>query len=244
MNNKANAPLPADVFAPCGVDDLDDQDTAEFLETLPGFVDEVKEVKEPVVKEETLKDYYWEEPQALLALKTRLVGDSPWLEASVGAPLLPRLSDTPPSSRLNFNYHPKVFYYPERAYEDWIEMDGVKNLFHRRNESHQPGSDASPYVFSETWQCHCAGKPEAKTKKQGLENSRPLVFKDSKHAGCMARLYVHKFKGGHPPAEGYSAAGATQRVRITYYGRHTEHILGDKSEFEKLFYQHEPSHDH
>jgi hypothetical protein len=226
--------MPADIFAPCGADDLDDQDTAEFLDTLPGFVEEVNEVKEPVVKEKTFKDYYSNEPEALLALKARLAGDSPWLEASVGAPLLPRLSDIPPSSRLNFNYHPKVFYYPERAYEDWIEMDGVNNLFHWKNESHQPGSDASPYVYSETWQCHCAGKPEIKPKKQDLKKPRPLVLKDSKHAGCMARLYAHKFKDGHPPAEGYSAAGATQRVRITYYGRHTEHILGDKSEFEKL----------
>ncbi|KAF9110739.1 hypothetical protein BGX30_007885, partial [Mortierella sp. GBA39] len=168
-------------------DDLDDQDTAELLDTLPGFVEEVKKVKEPVVKEVTLKNYYSDEPEALLALKARLVGDS---QAS-------------------------VFYYPEQAYEDWIEMDGVNNLFHWRNESHQPGSDASSYVFSETWQCHCAGKPKIKPKKQDLKKPRPLVLKNSKHAGCMARLYVHKFKGGHPPAEGYSAAGVTQHVRIT-----------------------------
>ncbi|KAF9079097.1 hypothetical protein BGX23_005079, partial [Mortierella sp. AD031] len=125
-----------------------------------------------------------------------------------------------------------IFYYSERTYEDWLEMDGAKHLFHWRQETREVCSEASPFSNTETWYCHCAGKPEIKKKAEGTK--RRQVFKSSKHMGCLARVYVHKFRDGHPPALGYPLVNASKRVRLTYYGRHTGHVLGDLEGFQHL----------
>ncbi|KAF9532718.1 hypothetical protein EC957_002377, partial [Mortierella hygrophila] len=83
-----------------------------------------------------------------------------------------------------------------------------------------------------TWYCHCAGKPEIKKKAE--DKKRCQVFKSSKHMGCLARVYIHKFKDGYPPASGYPPTNASKRVRLTYYGRHTGHVLGELEGFQHL----------
>jgi len=219
-------------------DILDEQDTAELLEILPGFVpddeDDIEQDTEIGVKNEdvTLFTAFEHEPVALNTLKTRLAGHAPWLEDSIPYPLVPSNHYSPRGQ--TFAYSPKVFYYSERAYEDWIEMDGVNHLFHWVNESHRdiPPASKSPYVLTETWQCHFAGKPEIKVKKEGVK--RRAVYKSYKARGCGARIYVHKYKDPHPAAEGYPLASATRRVRVTYYGVHTNHVLGDKDDFQHL----------
>ncbi|KAG0371733.1 hypothetical protein BGX24_001263, partial [Mortierella sp. AD032] len=131
-----------------------------------------------------------------------------------------------------YDYEPKIFYCPERTYEDWLEMDGTHHLFHWRQESSDICSEASLFSYTQTWYCHCAGKPEIKKKAEGIK--RRQVFKTSKHMGCLARVYIHKFKEGHPPAPGYAPANASKRVRLTYYGRHTGHVLGELEGFQHL----------
>ncbi|KAF9101190.1 hypothetical protein BGX29_005913, partial [Mortierella sp. GBA35] len=102
------------------------------------------------------------------------------------------------------------------------------------SKSHRdiPLKNKSPYILTETWQCHFAGKPEFKVKKEGVK--RRAIYKSYKARGCDARIYIHKYKDAHPAAEGYPLANATKRVRVTYYGIHTNHVLGHKDDFEHL----------
>ncbi|KAF9540546.1 hypothetical protein EC957_004027, partial [Mortierella hygrophila] len=225
------------LFQPCGIDDLRERDVAEFLEPLPGFAlalkEEEKRYDDDDVKEEqeTLALMYQDEPAALNTLRARLAGEAPWLEGSIPYPLV--ILEKPYSPRnVYFDYEPKIFYYPERTYEDWLEMDSTQHLFHWRLETSEVCSEASPFSYTQTWYCHCAGKPEIKKKAEGKK--RRQVFKTPKHLGCLARVYIHKFKDGHPPAPGYPPANASKRVRLTYYGCHTGHVLGDLEGFQHL----------
>ncbi|KAF9115933.1 hypothetical protein BGX30_006120 [Mortierella sp. GBA39] len=139
----------------------------------------------------------------------------------------------PPLSRgVYFDYEPKIFYYPERTYEDWLELDNSQHLFHWWQETSEICSEASPFSYTQTWYCHCAGKPEIKKKAEDKKHRQ--VFKSSKHMGCLARVYIHKFKDGYPPASGYPPTNASKRVRLTYYGRHTGHVLGELEGFQHL----------
>ncbi|KAH7046267.1 hypothetical protein BKA57DRAFT_494054 [Linnemannia elongata] len=237
MNNKQDNPLPTMLFLPCGIDDLRERDVAEFLDPLPGLAlaakEEEKKVDDDDVKEEqeTIATLYQDAPATLNTLKARLAGEAPWLEGSIPHPLV--TLQTPYSPRnVYFDYEPKIFYYSERAYEDWLEMDSSQHLFHWRQETSENCSEASPYSYTQTWYCHCAGKPEIKKKTE--DRKRRQVFKSSKHMVCLARVYVHKFKDGHPPAPGYPPANASKRVRLIYYGRHTGHVLGDLEGFQHL----------
>ncbi|KAG0313523.1 hypothetical protein BG000_005860, partial [Podila horticola] len=238
MDNKQDDAVPTMLFQPCGVDDLRDHEVAEFLEPLPGLdlalkEDERKDDDDDDVKEEqeTLAAVYQDEPVALNILKARLTGEAPWLEDSIPYPLVTLQAPYTPRG-VYFDYEPKIFYYPERTYEDWLEMDGSQHLFHWRQESSEVCSEASPFSYTQTWYCHCAGKREIKKKAEGKKHHQ--VFKSSKHMGCRARVYVHKFKDGHPAAPGYPPVNLSKRVRLTYYGRHTGHVLGDIEGFQHL----------
>ncbi|KAF8927521.1 hypothetical protein BGZ47_002106 [Haplosporangium gracile] len=194
--NSRITPLSHNANQPYTDDILDEQDTAELFENLPGFVpddDDVngQDTEAGVKKEEpTLSTVYEHEPVALSTLKTRLAGHAPWLEDSIPYPLVPSNHYSPRGQ--TFGYSPKVFYYSERAYKDWIEVDGVNHLFHWVNESHReiPLASNSRYVLTETWQCHFAGKPELKLEK--LRASGGAVGLDSTHKICSgsAELYT------------------------------------------------------
>ncbi|KAF9128242.1 hypothetical protein BG015_004373, partial [Linnemannia schmuckeri] len=211
---------------------------AEFFEPLPGLdhalkEDERKDDDEYDVKEEqvTLATVYQDEPIALNILKARLTGEAPWLEDSIPYPIV--TLQVPYSPRgIYFDYEPKIFYYLERTYEDWLKMDGSQHLFHWRQESSEVCLEASPFSYRQTWYCHCAGKPEIKKKAEGKK--RRQVFKSSKHMGWHARVYVHKFMDDHPPTLGYSPVNLSKRVRLTCYGRHTGHVLGNIEGFQHL----------
>jgi len=134
---------------------------------------------------------YEKEPETLVTLKARLADDAPWVGISLPYPIVE-------SRRYSAkgDCPPKVFYYPERAYLNRIEMDGVKHLFHWRNELYCDGSPESPYSYTQTWQCNCAGMPGIKSKKENVKHHNN--FKTFKARGCQARIYVHIFKKGHP----------------------------------------------
>ncbi|KAF9137044.1 hypothetical protein BG015_002903, partial [Linnemannia schmuckeri] len=93
MNNKPTTPLPHSPNQPSTDDILDEQDTAELFENLPGFVpddddDNGQDTEASVKKKEpALSTVYGHESIALNALKTRLAGHAPWLEDSILDPL-------------------------------------------------------------------------------------------------------------------------------------------------------------
>ncbi|KAG0257546.1 hypothetical protein BGZ95_005212, partial [Linnemannia exigua] len=111
-----------------GVDDLRERDVAEFLEPLPGLVVALKEHEKKYddhdVKEEqeTLAIVYQDESHALNTLKARFAGEAPWLEYSIPYPLVTLQQPYSPNNVYS-DYEPKIFYYPERTYEDWLKMD-------------------------------------------------------------------------------------------------------------------------
>ncbi|KAF9367653.1 hypothetical protein BGX21_007179, partial [Mortierella sp. AD011] len=45
-------------------------------------------------------------------------------------------------------------------------------------------------------------------------------------AECEAAIFVHKFKGAHPPDPSYNAKGSRRRVCILYFYKHTGNTLG------------------
>ncbi|KAG9063737.1 hypothetical protein KI688_003849 [Linnemannia hyalina] len=185
MDNKQDNPLPTLTFQPCGIDDLREEDVAEFLDPLPGIASALREEEKEQggagakEEQETLAAVYRDEPAALKTLR----------RASL------------------------------------VMLHGLK-------ETSEVCSEASPFLYTETWYCHCAGKPEIKKKAEGKK--RRQVFKSSRHMGCLARVYVHKFKDDHPPAPGYPVINSSKRVRLTYYGRHTGHVLGELEGFQHL----------
>jgi hypothetical protein len=162
MDNKPSI-FSTQLFQPLGVDDLVEADTAEFIEPLPGFSRALKEEANAEIddnikeEDETLMTVYKDEPAALNTLRHSLDGHAPWLEKSIPYPLVLRTDYSP--KNMMFDYEPKIFYYPERTYRDWIELDGAQHLFIWNKETSEICSEASEYHSTETWYCHCSGKP-------------------------------------------------------------------------------------
>ncbi|KAF9941104.1 hypothetical protein BGZ70_006294, partial [Mortierella alpina] len=119
------------------------------------------------------------------------------------------------------------------------------NFFHwlrtNRNES-PPRSQAdstsgtAKYEYWEKWTCHCSRSPRRKPKKSEINPNTKArdYYKNLKHVGCKATLFVHKYAGAHPLDPNYGASGSTRRVLITYFYVHSGHELGSLEGFQHL----------
>ncbi|KAF9404131.1 hypothetical protein BGZ76_007099, partial [Entomortierella beljakovae] len=85
--------------------------------------------------------------------------------------------------------------------------------------------------------CHregCCRKGQVKKRPDGAkEPKKREVYKPSPKVGCTSRLIVHDMKDDQSDPE-YPTKGGRKQLRITYYYKHTGHILGDVKEFQHL----------
>ncbi|KAF9915717.1 hypothetical protein BX616_005553 [Lobosporangium transversale] len=108
----------------------------------------------------------------------------------------------------------------------------------------------SKYFYFQTYECHrnhdSRGQNRAQTALQDVpqdipqepeqeqrQKKRRRVFKKSQKVGCTAKLIVHNMKDDSGDPE-LAMKGGKKQLRITYYYRHTGHVLGDPNDFQYL----------
>ncbi|ORY90954.1 hypothetical protein BCR41DRAFT_18628 [Lobosporangium transversale] len=121
---------------------------------------------------------------------------------------------------------------------------------HRDNKA----DGRSKYFYFQTYECHpnhdSRGQNRVQTAHQDSpqdssqdspqdpgqeqrQKKRRRVFKKSQKVGCRAKLLVHNMKDDSGDPELAMKEGKKQ-LRITYYYKHTGHVLGDPNDFQYL----------
>ncbi|KAK3838210.1 MAG: hypothetical protein J3R72DRAFT_476581 [Linnemannia gamsii] len=182
---------------------------------------------------------------ASLILKGQLV-DAPWIKSDLPdadiVAIVQRTQRQNPAA-YSYDYLPRVFHVSEEDFDLWLEKDGHDHFFEWNLEKHMKASTgpraSSPYLWTKYFLCHREGQPrvsKASTNKSAEELGNPeqpikvkrprTVYKPSCKTGCRAKLVVHKMMEDHLIAR--------NRLRVSYYYRHTGHSLGDIHDFQHL----------